>query len=52
MKPRRVLVIDDEPDIRMLVATLLQRVGYEVLEAADGRAGRPWSASATCRTCR
>jgi DNA-binding response OmpR family regulator len=39
MKPTRVLVIDDEEDIRMLVSELLGRAGYEVLEAADGRAG-------------
>ena len=39
MKPTRVLVIDDEDDIRMLVVELLGRAGYEVLEAADGRAG-------------
>ena len=39
MKPRRVLVIDDEADIRSLVVELLGRAGYEVLEAPDGRAG-------------
>jgi DNA-binding response OmpR family regulator len=41
MKPpaARVLVIDDEPDIRMLLRSLLERAGYAVEEAADGRAG-------------
>ncbi len=39
MKATRVLVIDDEEDIRLLVTALLRRAGYEVLEAADGRAG-------------
>ena len=39
MKATRILVIDDEEDIRLLVAALLRRAGYEVLEAADGRAG-------------
>ena len=39
MKRRRVLVIDDEADIRSLVVDLLGRAGYEVLEAPDGRAG-------------
>ena len=39
MKPRRVLVVDDEEDIRTLLSELLRRAGYEVLEAADGRAG-------------
>ena len=31
-----VLVIDDEPTIRMLVAEILQDLGYRALEAADG----------------
>ncbi len=34
-----MLVIEDEEDIRLLVAELLRRAGYEVFEAADGRAG-------------
>ena len=33
----RVLVVDDEPDIRGLLAKLLERAGCEVTEAADGR---------------
>jgi DNA-binding response OmpR family regulator len=32
----RVLVVDDEADIRGLVRTVLQRAGHEVLEATDG----------------
>ncbi len=32
----RVLVADDEPRLRELVRDLLERDGYEVLEAADG----------------
>jgi DNA-binding response OmpR family regulator len=35
----RVLVVDDEPDIRTLLRNLLERAGYTVEEAADGRAG-------------
>lgn len=32
-----VLVVDDEPDVRLVLALLLRRSGFEVLEAADGR---------------
>ena len=39
MNPARVLVIDDDEDIRALVAELLARAGMTVEEAADGRAG-------------
>ncbi|MBO1079819.1 hybrid sensor histidine kinase/response regulator [Roseomonas haemaphysalidis] len=34
-----VLVVDDEPVVRMLVAEVLQELGYAALEAADGAAG-------------
>jgi DNA-binding response OmpR family regulator len=34
---RRVLVADDDADIRGLVRALLERAGHEVIEAADGR---------------
>ena len=33
----RILVVDDEPEIRFLVARGLTAEGHEVLEAADGR---------------
>jgi DNA-binding response OmpR family regulator len=33
----RVLVVDDDPDIRLLLRELLQRAGYEVDEVDDGR---------------
>lgn len=35
----RVLVIDDEAAMRALFAAVLREAGYEVYEAADGRAG-------------
>jgi DNA-binding response OmpR family regulator len=35
----RILVVDDEADIRALLRELLARAGYDVDEAADGRAG-------------
>jgi DNA-binding response OmpR family regulator len=39
MNGRRILVIDDDADIRRLVVELLRRAGHEVAEAPDGRAG-------------
>ena len=36
---KRILVIDDEDDIRLFVGTRLQRAGYETLEASDGFEG-------------
>src|SRR5215831_10307773 len=39
MNEPRVLVIDDDDDIRALVVELLQRAGLKVDHAADGRAG-------------
>ena len=35
----RLLVIDDDPTIRALVAGLLEELGHSVVEAIDGRAG-------------
>jgi diguanylate cyclase (GGDEF)-like protein len=37
--PLRVLVVDDENSMRALLKTLLAHAGYEVHEAANGRAG-------------
>ncbi len=34
-----VLVVDDEPTIRMLVTEVLQDLGYTAIEAADGSSG-------------
>lgn len=35
----RVLVIDDEPDVRWLIRMSLERAGHEVLAAEDGLRG-------------
>jgi CheY-like chemotaxis protein len=35
----RVLVIDDEPDLRWLIRMSLERAGHEVLDAEDGLRG-------------
>src|SRR5512147_624769 len=32
----RVLVVDDEPSVRAVVRMILQKAGYDVLEAEDG----------------
>jgi DNA-binding response OmpR family regulator len=37
--PHRVLVVDDEPQIRGMVIRALERAGYVIDSAADGRAG-------------
>jgi CheY-like chemotaxis protein len=34
-----VLVIDDEPTVRMLVTEVLEELGYRAIEAADGATG-------------
>jgi len=34
-----VLVVDDEPTVRMLVAEILEELGYTAIKAADGAAG-------------
>jgi CheY-like chemotaxis protein len=34
-----VLVVDDEPTVRMLVAEVLEELGYGAIEAADGASG-------------
>lgn len=36
---KTVLVVDDEPTVRMLVVEVLEELGYTALEAADGEAG-------------
>jgi DNA-binding response OmpR family regulator len=33
----RILIVDDDPDIRELLRELLTRAGYDVVEAPDGR---------------
>jgi DNA-binding response OmpR family regulator len=38
MSRARILVVDDDEDVRGLVRSLLTRAGYDVREAADGRA--------------
>ena len=35
----RILVIDDEPDMKAFLEEVLKSTGYEVILAADGKAG-------------
>ena len=39
MSSLKVLIIDDEPDIRSLVEMILEGAGHQVIEAGDGREG-------------
>jgi two-component system, cell cycle response regulator DivK len=36
---KRILVVEDQEDLRNVLRTLLTGSGYEVVEAADGQAG-------------
>lgn len=35
---KRILTVEDAPNIRRLISYNLRRAGYDVFEAADGRA--------------
>ena len=39
MTKKRILVVDDEPDILLMVSNRLKASGYDVVSAADGQAG-------------
>ena len=39
MSAARILVVDDDTDIRTLIAELLRRAGHDVIEAENGRVG-------------
>ncbi len=39
MSSKRILIVDDEPNIRLMLRTALESEGYVVEEAGDGRAG-------------
>ncbi len=44
-RDQTVLIVDDEPTIRMMIADVLQEIGYKVLEASDGAGGLKMLAS-------
>jgi DNA-binding response OmpR family regulator len=35
----RILVIDDEPEMRTILRQILEKAGYEVVDASNGREG-------------
>lgn len=39
MPPKKILIVEDEKDLRMLVAEQLKMAGYEVHQAGDGEEG-------------
>ena len=39
IEKKKILVIDDEENIRLVLKSILQKEGYEVHEAGDGKAG-------------
>jgi len=42
-----ILTVDDEDDVRRLIATKITKAGFEVIEAADGEAGVAAARAAT-----
>ena len=36
---KKILIIDDEPDVLLFLGTLLRKNGYEVCEACNGEEG-------------
>lgn len=39
-RPATIMVVEDEKPIRLLLATVLERLGYEIIAHADGKAAR------------
>jgi DNA-binding response OmpR family regulator len=42
MTRARILVVDDEPALRMIMGQLLRREGHEVVEAGSAESARAW----------
>jgi CheY-like chemotaxis protein len=47
--PRRILVVDDEPMVRALIARALSDAGYEVVAVANGKAALDAARTAQAR---
>ena len=39
MPEGRILIVDDEPDLRRTIILTLKKAGFDVVEAEDGEAG-------------
>ena len=37
--PKQILIVEDDPDIRMLAKIMLQSAGYQIIEAGSGEDG-------------
>jgi len=37
MDKKKILIVDDEPDILRLISLRLRKLGYDVLTAVDGK---------------
>ena len=46
-QPSRILVVDDDADLRLLLSDYLRREGYEVSAVEDGAAMHAWLAQET-----
>lgn len=45
---KRILIVDDEKNMRRILEALLTKEGYEVAEAADGESALAWLKGNTC----
>jgi two-component system phosphate regulon response regulator PhoB len=36
---KKILIVDDDPDVRLFNTTVVEEIGYRALEAADGNEG-------------
>src|SRR4051812_13801829 len=46
-----VLIVEDDPDIRLAISSLLEEDGYRVMAKADGAEGLAWLLEAAALPC-
>ncbi len=39
LRPAKLLIVDDEPDLRVVMKRLLEKAGYHIITAEDGKTG-------------